>query len=138
MLPFELMDHTADIGVRAFGSSEKEVFQNAAAGMFSLIADPGLIQDREEFSVRAEAEDHEGLLVAWLNELLYLHDSRDLLLMRFEVGKLGETTLEARVFGEPVDPGRRKLMSDIKAATYHMLKLEHSSGGWTAEVIFDV
>ncbi|MHB8859526.1 MAG: archease [Thermoleophilia bacterium] len=132
------MEHTADIGVRAFGSSEKEVFQNAAAGMFSLIVDPGLVRDVEGFSVKAEAENHEGLLVAWLNELLYLQDSRDRLLKRFEIGRLGETTLEAKVFGEPVDPGRHKLMCDIKAATYHMLKLEHSSGGWTAEVIFDV
>ncbi len=138
MRPFELIEHTADIGVRAFGSSELEVFQNAAAGMFSLIADPELVECRDEFDVRAEADDREALLVEWLNELLYLHESQDLLLKRFEVKKLGETELEARVCGEPIDRGRHELMRDIKAATYHMLKLKESSKGWTTEVIFDV
>lgn len=138
MRPFELIEHTADIGVRAFGSSELEVFENAAAGMFSLIADPELVECRDEFDVRAEADDREALLVEWLNELLYLHESQDLLLKRFEVKKLGETELEARVCGEPIDRGRHELMRDIKAATYHMLKLKESSKGWTTEVIFDV
>ncbi|MHB9053256.1 MAG: archease [Thermoleophilia bacterium] len=138
MRPFELIEHTADIGVRAFGSSELEVFENAAAGMFSLIADPELVECRDEFDVRAEADDREALLVEWLNELLYLHESQDLLLRRFEVKKLGETELEARVCGEPIDRGRHELMRDIKAATYHMLKLKESSEGWTTEVIFDV
>lgn len=135
---FEIMDHTADIGIRVYGNTDKEVFANAAAGMFSLIADLENVRETSEFAIEVEAEDHETLLVAWLNELLYLHDSNDILLNRFELSELGETCLRGRAFGEPMDAGRHRLKADIKAATYHMLKLREEPGGWRAEVVFDV
>ncbi|MHB9112478.1 MAG: archease [Thermoleophilia bacterium] len=137
-MAFEIMDHTADIGIRAFGSTEAEVFQNAATGMFSLIADLENVGETRDFTIEVEAEDRETLLVAWLNELLYLYDSNDMLLKRFELSELGDTSLKGRAFGEPMDAERHKLKADIKAATYHMLKLKEEPGGWQAEVIFDV
>lgn len=138
MKAFEIMDHTADIGIRAFGNTEAEVFQNAAIGMFSLIAELENVQEISESSIEVEAEDFETLLVAWLNELLYLYDSNDLLLKRFELLELGETSLRGIAYGEPMDAKRHKLKTDIKAATYHMLKLRKKNGGLQAEVIFDV
>lgn len=138
MTAFEIMEHTADIGIRAFGSTEAEVFQNAATGMFSLIAELEDVRETRDFAIEVEAEDRETLLVAWLNELLYLYDSNDMLLKRFELSELEETSLKGRAFGEPIDTGRHKLKTDIKAATYHILKLKEDSNGWRAEVIFDV
>ncbi|MHB8792232.1 MAG: archease [Thermoleophilia bacterium] len=138
MTAFEIVDHTADIGIRAFGSTEAEVFQNAATGMFSLIADLENVVETSDFLIEVEAEDRETLLVAWLNELLYLYDSNDMLLNRFELSELGETSLKGRAFGEPMDAKRHRLKTDIKAATYHMLRLTEESGRWQAEVIFDV
>lgn len=138
MRPFELIEHTADIGVRAFGASEAEAFQNTAVGMFSLITDLDLVREEECFDIQVQAEDRETLLVEWLNELLYLNDSRDLLLKRFEIKDLGETSLRATACGEPIDRGRHELMTDIKAATYYMLKVKETPEGWMAEVIFDV
>ena len=138
MRPFELIEHTADIGVRAFGATREEVFENAAAGMFSIITDTAGVREQECVEMRLEAGDLETLLVEWLNELLYLSDSRGLLFERFEIRKLGETYLEASACGEQADSERHELKTDIKAATYHMLKVTETPNGWQAEVIFDI
>ena len=138
MRPFELIEHTADVGIRAFGSSREEVFQNAAAGMFGIITDTGLVKEKECVEVRVVADDLETLLVEWLNELLYLSDSRSLLFSRFEIRRLGETSLDASACGEQADIQHHELKADIKAATYHMLKMERTAAGWQAQVIFDI
>ncbi len=114
------------------------MFQNAALGMFSLIAETGQVGEAQEFPVALEAEDRETLLVEWLNELLYIFESREVLLSRFEIMELGETHLKGLAHGETVNAARHGLKADIKAATYHMLKIVESPDGWQAEVIFDV
>lgn len=135
---FEVIEHTADIGVRAFGTTEAEVFQNTAFGMFSLIAELDHVADSTCLKITVSAVDIENLLVEWLNELIYLYDSQDILLRRFEISRLDGTSLEALAYGETIDQQRHVLITDIKAATYHMLRVKQESGGWTAEVIFDV
>lgn len=139
MSSFEIIEHTADIGIRAFGSTEAEAFENAATGMFSLIAaHDDDVRSVQEFPVEVTAEDRETLLVEWLNELLYIFESNRVLLSRFQVQELGETHLVAKAWGEPVDEQRHEFKDDIKAATYHMLKVEKTPEGWEADVIFDV
>jgi SHS2 domain-containing protein len=138
MPAFEVMEHTADIGVRAFGATAEEAFQNAAVGMFSLITELDQVEDTNGYTIAVEAEDRETLLVEWLNELLYLYESREVLLKRFEVSRLLATSLEAVAYGEPVDRERHTLNTDIKAATYYMLKVTETASGWITEVIFDV
>lgn len=135
---FEVIEHTADIGIRSFGRTEADVFQNAALGMFSLIARLGQVSEALCFKISVDAEDRETLLVEWLNELLYLYDSQDVLLERFEIDRLDETALEGKAYGEKIDRQRHELVTDIKAATYHMLRVNRTQDGWTAEVIFDV
>ena len=138
MPPFEIIEHTADVGIRAFGASETELFENAAIGMFSLISDLGKVGEDNVCNIEIEAEDRETLLVEWLNELIYLYDSQELLLKRFRVTSLKETALRGIAYGEHIDPSRHDLNEDIKAATYHMLKIKKGSDGWIAEIIFDV
>ena len=138
MTKYEVIEHTADIGVRSFGKNEGEAFENAALGMFSLIVNLDGVQEVLEFPVEAEAEDAETLLVEWLNELLYIFESNRVLLKRFEVTELGETHLKGKAWGEPLDESRHELGMDIKAVTYHMLKVERISDGWETDVIFDV
>lgn len=138
MPAYEIIEHTADIGIRSFGKTEAEAFENAAAGMFSLITDLPGIRDEQQFPVEVEAEDHETLLVEWLNELLYLFESNGVLLSRFEIVELGENHLAGKAWGEPIDTARHELKDDIKAVTYHMLKVEQTEGGWETDVIFDV
>jgi SHS2 domain-containing protein len=137
-MDYELIEHTADIGVRSFGKTEAEAFEHAAEGMFSLISDLNGVRDDQEFPVEVEAEDRETLLVEWLNELLYIFESRCVLLKRFEVVDLSETHLRGRAWGETIDRSRHELRDDIKAATYHMLRVKQKPEGWETDVIFDV
>ena len=137
MARFEVVDHTADIGLIAYGSTLEEVFVNAAYGMFSLIAELDQVEERIHREIETEAPDQGELLVTWLNELLYFFDAESLLFRRFEILRLDRTWLEARAFGERVDPSRHKVKTAVKAATYHLLKLEEGDG-LRAQIIFDV
>lgn len=134
---FEVIDHTADVGIVARGRDLAELFATAARGMFSLIIPAGGIEPRERRTVTVEAEDVEGLLVAWLNELLVILNGDAYLPADFLVEEIAETRLRAVLPGEPVDPRRHAFRLDVKAATYHMLEITHN-GGWSARVIFDV
>ena len=138
MQPFEVIEHTADTGIRAFGATAAEAFENAAAGMFSLLAEPETVDDRLEFPVKVEAEDRETLLVEWLNELLYIYESNGVLLKRFLVERLSDTALAGKAYGEAIATEKHELKTDIKAATYYQLRVARVDGGWVAEVVFDV
>lgn len=135
--PFDVIEHTADVGIIARGATLPEVFANAAAGMMSFLILPALVRPRESRRVVVEAEDRDGLLVAWLNELLVLLNGDAFVPREFRIVQLTETRLEAEVLGEPVDPQRHQFRLDVKAATYHQLEISHN-GGWRAKVIFDV
>lgn len=138
MKEFEIIEHTADTGVRAFGATLEETFINAARGMFSIIAETEAATAAESFDIEVEGGDREALLVAWLGELLYLYDSRNVLLGRFAIDQMSETTLKGRAWGEAIDLSRHQPGVDIKAVTWHMLSVRREGSGWIAEVIFDV
>jgi SHS2 domain-containing protein len=135
---FEVIDHTADIGIVARGATLAEAFANAATGMFSLMVEMEEVAEREERRVSVEATDREGLLVAWLSELLFLLDVEDLVFGRFEVDRIGETRLEGRAFGERLDRERHPKGTVIKAVTRHMLRVGKADYGYEARVIFDI
>ena len=138
MKRFDVVEHTADIGVVAYGTDMREAFANAAYGMFSLMAD--LKQVREETSryIEAEAGDRESLVVSWLNELLYMFDVERIIFKRFDILELTSTRLKADAYGEKADASRHELRGGVKAATYHMLKVSKDRGRWSVRVIFDV
>jgi len=137
MQNFEIIDHTADVGIVAYGDSVEEVFINAAYGMFSLIADLEKVAEVIRHEIVAEAPDQEELLVTWLNELLYLFDADNLIFSRFEIVGLGQEHLRAIAYGEKADPLRHNLKTQVKAATYHLLKLEKGDG-FRAQIILDI
>lgn len=138
MKPYEYLEHTADIGLRAYGKNAKEAFENAALGMFGLITDLDKVKEVISFEVSAEAGDREELLVEWLNELIYLFEAEGVLFKRFEIYDWDEEFyLKARVFGEKVDLNRHEIALQVKACTYHMLKVG-GNDQWVAQVIFDV
>ena len=137
MAHFEIIDHTADIGIIAYGEDEKEVFATAAYAMFSLIAELDGVNDVLCREIEVTADDKEALLVAWLNELLYLFDVENIIFNGFEVTSLDEHRLRANACGEKVDPLRHRLKTQVKGATYHMLKVEKGNG-FRAQIIFDV
>jgi SHS2 domain-containing protein len=135
---YELVDHTADIGVRLWGPTAEEVFEQAALALFSLVCDPLHVDQRETVEVRLEAEAMDLLLAAWLNELLYVFEARSLVLTQFDIDELSEHSLRARVSGEPLDTRRHVLCGGVKAATLHELALEQRDDGWEGFVLLDV
>lgn len=134
---FEILEHTADVGIRATGDSPEDVFAAAGEGLASILG-AWLPGEGEEHPVQVRADDPTGLLVAWLDELLYLHESRDAVFGGFEVRRLGEGELDARVRLGP--RGDRELEGvAVKAATYHRLRLDRQPNrGWVADVYLDV
>jgi protein archease len=138
MRPFETFEHTADIGLVARGRTLEEVFAHAAEGLVDIMVDPEGLHARTRLEVTASAPDREALLVAWLNELLYLLDTRGLLPRRCRIIRLTETSLTAEIVGETIDPRRHRVRRMVKAATYHGLHLAQEDGQWEARVILDL
>lgn len=138
MRPFETFEHTADIGLAARGRTLEEVFVNAAMGLVDLIVDPAGLRDDARLDVSVSAPDREALLVAWLNELLYLLDTRGFLPRRCRIEQIGETELTAELAGDRIDRDRHALRRVVKAATYHGLRLARADGQWNARVILDL
>lgn len=135
---FELTEHTADVGIHAFGPSREAVFEQAALALASLICDPASVTERDAVPVVLTADDDELLLVAWLNELLFLTETRRLVWAAFSVDEVGGGRLWARARGEKQDPKRHEVHAQVKAATYHGLQLRRGDGGWEARVVLDV
>jgi SHS2 domain-containing protein len=136
--PFEIIDHTADIGIVAYGADIKQVFANAALGLFNLMADLDNLKEDVEREIELSAEDVEVLLVEWLNELIYISEVEHIIFKRFEINELRNTQLKATCFGEKIKPGQHRLKREIKAATYHMLRLNKEDGSYKVQIIFDI
>ena len=135
---FEIIEHTADIGIVACGADAGEAFTSAARGLMSLIAEPECIMGNLSREIRVTAPDMESLLIAWLNELIYLFDTEHLLFKDFEVITGGSTHFKVRATGEKVDTKRHVIQREVKAATYHMLEVKEADSGWRVRVIFDI
>jgi len=136
MKRFQLIEHTADTGLVAYGGSLAEAFANAAYGLFSIITEVNRVREVESLSVTVSAEDTESLLFNWLNHLIYIFDVEHLLLKRFDITDITEQNLKAVCRGERYDPSRHQLKTGVKSATYHMLKVDSDKN--EVQVIFDV
>ena len=135
---YEQFPHTADIGIRAYGKDLKELFENAAFGMFDVIADLEGMTVSEEETIEAEGETTEELLVAWLDELLYRFYTKELIFSKFDIEELTDNRVKATVFGRPVAANRNRLKTEIKAVTYSDLKVKKDDGAYQVEIVFDV
>ena len=134
----EVVEHTADVGLIVQGSDLKQAFASAACGLFSLIAELAGVEGKERYRVEVKGEDSEDLLVAWLNELIYRFDVDNVLFKRFDILDLSPTRLVAEAWGEGVEPARHRIKLGVKAATYHMLKIEKDEAGYRLQVLFDI
>lgn len=136
---FRIVEHTADVGIEAYGGSVAESFAQAARGMYGVMVDVDAVEECESRSVIAGAADRERLLTVWLLELLFLTETEGLLFSRFEV-ELSEddTALNATAYGEPIDRERHELGPEVKAVTRHRLEVAEVDGGYRASVVFDI
>jgi SHS2 domain-containing protein len=137
-LPYEVFEHTADIGLHAYGQTLPELFANAAFGMESLMVAPEQVGITVSREISVEGHDLVSLLVSWLNELIFLFDTEYLLLRQFEITAFTDTHLTATVSGEPYDSTCHDLSSAIKAATWHEANIESEAEGYKARIIFDI
>jgi SHS2 domain-containing protein len=135
---FEIIDHTADVAIAAYGADMKKAFANAALGMFSIMTDIDKVNETVTRDVEVTAEDTKDLLVSWLNELLFVSEVEKILLKKFDISELDETKIIARCYGEKIDPKRHKIKTEIKAATYHMTQIEEKGSNVRIQVLFDI
>ena len=133
-----ILDHTADIGLEVHGADLAELFANAARGMFQILVSPETVKPIDEFPVEVTAQSPENLLLNWLSELLYLFSAKALVLARFEIIDIDCQHVSAKCFGQTIDQSRHELHTEIKAVTYHDLKVEKLDEGFRAQVLFDI
>ena len=138
MNKFRLLEHTADMGIAAEGESLAALFQQAALGLRQIMTATTDIEPRQEVLIEVRAQDREELLVNWLGELVFLLEHRQLLPATFEIESATEVRLRARIWGEPLDPARHELDREIKAVTYHQVRVEQTASGWRAQVFVDL
>lgn len=135
---YETFEHTADLGLRIRAEDANALFAEAACALFAtLVENLDSVQQTRRLDVNISGSDREYLLFDWLKELLYRFDAEHLLFSRFEV-RVGADGLHGSAWGEPLDPQRHELAHEVKAITYHGLRVEETPDGWLAEVIVDI
>ena len=135
---YELIDHTADIGVKAHGKTLSEAFENAAKAMFDIITDNSEIESIGQYDIKLESDNLEQLLVDWLSELLFLNSAKNLVFGFFKVDiDEKNNSLSATVFGEKYNISKHKIGAEIKAVTYHILEVKNKKP-YHVQVLFDI
>lgn len=135
---FEYFEVTADVGIRAWGPDARAAFCQCALGVFNLMVSLPEVEAREAREVRASGEGYEPLLVNWINELLYLHDTEGFLARRVEIPAFDASGLRSLLHGEPLDPARHHPGLLVKAATFHQLAVTEEAGRFVVRLIVDV
>ncbi|MFB6249504.1 MAG: archease [Salinibacter sp.] len=136
------IDHTGDLGLRVTADTLPRLFERAAEGTFRVLTDLGDVRPAVASTVTVRAPDREALVVRWLSELNFRHAAHRRLYGAFAVSSVeaqgDEWVLEATVRGEPIDPERHVVHTEIKAVTFHGLEVQETEAGWTVQVIFDL
>ena len=135
---FEFIDHTGDIGIRMFGRDREAVFEQAAKALFHIITDLDTIHTEESRKILVESDSWEPLLIAWLNEFIYLFDTQGMLFRDFQISFLDGRRIEALAGGEAYARDRHPIKTTVKGATYHRLRIFQQGGIWVGEVILDI
>ena len=135
---YEIIEHTADVGIKAYGNDLSECFKHAAKGMFDLITDCSDVGEKGVYRIEMNAEDCEQLLVDFLSELLFLQSSRNLVFGSFDVTlDVEKCFLSAVIKGEEFDLSKHNYGMEIKAVTYHMLEV-HLEPPFFVKILFDI
>ncbi len=135
---YSLFDHTADIGVDVGAPDLSALFENAALAMFDILTDLSLVSPVTSVPIRAGGADIEETLVRWLSELLYLHDVRGFLFSVIRVSGISPTSVRGVASGEPFEPGRHEVRTEVKAVTYHQVSVTKEGEMWKARYVIDV
>ena len=135
---WELFAHDADIGVRGYGASLAEAFENAALAMTATMTDPRSVEARTMLKVQCTAPSNDILLYEWLNAIVFEMATKSMLFCRFEV-EVSNHHLIGKIFGEPIDVAKHQPAVEVKGATLTELHVGRDhSGRWSAQCVVDV
>ena len=141
MIPFEYLEHTADIKFRAYGKTPAKMLCNAAAALFKSMVDPATIHVKESWKVELKAFDLEDLAYQWLNEIVFLFETESAVFATFSVNLEQDGTelwqLLAEIGGERIDLERHAFENEVKAITRHKFGIKKNEV-WCIQVILDV
>ena len=137
---YEFFEHTADVGVVARGVTLPRLFENASKAMFDLVCDRRAVRPRRSVRIAVRGSSLEDLLVRWLSELLFRLETEDILFTSFAVKQVNRTLLRASgvVRGETIDRTRHVLRHEVKAVTYHQIRLVRGRSAWRVRIVFDI
>jgi SHS2 domain-containing protein len=135
---YETFDHTADLGLRIRAADLDSLFVDAAQALLAtIVEDLNAVEPRQQVDFEIPGDERDFLFFDWLKELLYRFDSEHMLFSRFEV-HVDASGLKGMAWGESLDRSRHTLLHEVKAITYHGLRVEKTEDGWLAEVIVDI
>jgi SHS2 domain-containing protein len=134
---FEIIEHTADKAIIAHGETFEGMLESAAAGMFAQQVDLTAVTKQRNWTISAEGDTAEDLLVAWLRELLIVSESENAALCDFRVWEFSEWRIKADVWGAYYSRKLKRTGAAVKAITYHNLWVRYTND-WQGSVTFDV
>ncbi|ACM06711.1 MULTISPECIES: archease [Thermomicrobium] len=141
-MPYEYLDHEADIGLEATGASLEEALRDGVRGLLALLVDPETVEPRQAVPVQATASDPGSLFVALLNAVLAAVDLHGMFFRDFELTHLEQVddhwVVEGTLWGEPIDLNRHAVEIEVKAATYGGLLAEENEAGWRLRCVLDL
>ncbi|MFW6148202.1 MAG: archease [Thermodesulfobacteriota bacterium] len=137
-LTYQIIDHTADLGIAVKGADAKDLFANAAYAMIDIMVETDRVGSEAKRRIAIEGEDYPDLMVRWLGEILYLFDAEKEVVRDIEITDLGSNRLEAVLAFMSLEEGGYEIKMEIKAVTYHQISVERKNGEWEARIIFDI
>ncbi len=136
-MKYRFLEHTADAMVDAYGKTKEEAYANAGLALTSLMTDPKLVEPRITHKIKVKAEDDESLLYEFLNEILYLFETKGLVFSKYKT-KIKGYELKCTASGEKFNPGKHEPENEVKAITYHQMSVKKKGDKWVARVVFDL
>jgi SHS2 domain-containing protein len=134
-MKYEILEHKADLKIRAFGKTKEELFENAMAGMFEAAKyEKELKTQKSKVKIKVFSADLPSLLVDFLSEVLYLVETKKLVFEKVEFKEFSENEIEANLIGKPL----KRMRVHIKGVTYHDLDIHQEKGEWQTTILFDI
>ena len=135
---YEFFEHTGDVGIKVYGKTHRDLFQNAFKAFFAVLTYPEQIKPSQKKMISVKNEDWERLLVSWLSEYLYLFETDRWLFRTCEIQFLDENRVQAIGWGEKFNSERHEIKTEIKAVTYHQLSIQKKNDLWETKIILDI
>ena len=137
-MPYQVTDHTADLGITVQAGSLESLFKEAARAVSELIVGKRVFRSAEEIRISVSGKDWPDLMVNWLREVLYLWNGKNLVPGPVDILRIEQFTIEAMVSVDSTPCNPHDVLTEIKAVTYHGISVEKQASDWQARILFDI